>query len=249
MKTHLITLVFTLLFFNTGFAQYFAKQGIYVLHADEYAQGLRYRTTIDFPSNYNENNMDSIVTVLAPELYQLNANTIKIAHRTTIKRKYNKRHTKFKEMLLEVTVAEIYYVNKNDELQPIPRQQYIDSLRNDLIADTNTEALIVIYPSPFLSQVEEFPVITFSFKGKLKCVIDGPVICSYIVTDDSPMHFNLGKKNWFTIYPEYGQVYFLEYLPTPEGNLMPSNFESSYRICKQIQAYNDEVNMMQIPEQ
>lgn len=240
----LITLAIVATSTPAATAQYFQQQGIYVLQKSEHAHGLRYRKQIEFPADYSKENMDSIVTRLAPILYQCNANTIKIIEAKVRTREYNKRHTKFTLVDKNVVTAELAYADRVDQLQPILLSEYIDSLSLSLIEDPLNEALFVIYPSSVLADEEEFPAITFDYFGKHGCTINGLTVCSYVVKKHTPFIFNLYRQNEFTVYPKAGKVYFMEYLPTPQGNLFLVDFLTGYRSCKEIQALNDELHMM-----
>lgn len=224
-------------------AQYFENLGIRVLQNGEHAHGMRYRTTVDFPSKY-EDSLEQIITTIATDMYGYNANVIKLNHRLMTNITYNKRGKgKVKEKYLFVQ-ADIYYANQVEKLKVISIDSYIDSLKRELLRNDTNHALVVIYPSVRLLEEKEFPEVTFSFEGKIKCKLDGPKVCSYEVSKQLPLHFNVGMKGQFTLIPKNGEVYFLEFIPTPRGNFIPADFLIAYRQCKDIQEFNDEQDMM-----
>jgi len=241
-------LIFTIIATITGlsaYAQYFPKTGLYLLKWGEAAHGLTYKGTIDFPDNYNDDNLDSIITQLAPDMYRYNANTLRIVHRRYTDIKFNKKLTKVKKRYITSNFeAEIFYANDVENIQPITYEQYNDSLRSSLIADTTKEALLIFYTSPQISEVDSFPTATLRYPNVKPCKMDRYSVCSIIVTEEIPMHFNRGYKHPFTINVKFGQVYFLEYLPTPFGLVKPADFLTSYRICSELQKINDEINLL-----
>lgn len=241
------TYIFILLVLTINIAakgQYFPKYGIYVLQWGEAAHGLLYRGTIDFPDNYNANNLDSIVADLAHDMRNHNANTLRIIHRTYTNTKFNKKFSKAKKRYLTHNYeAEIFYANDAENIKPISYKQYDDSLRHSLIGDTTKEALIVFYASPRLQDVDNFPSATLRYPGIAPCKIDRYTVCSIIVKQEIPMHFNVKYKAPFTINIKFGQVYFLEYFPTPLGVVIPGDFLSSYRICSELQKINAEMDL------
>lgn len=240
----LFTFILVLLSFNAA-AQYFPKYGIYVLQWGEAAHGLQYKGTIDFPNNYNNDNLDSIMAHLVHDMYKYNANALRIIHRTYTDAKFNKRFTKIKKRYITYNFeAEIFYAHDVENIRPITYQQYNDSLRNVLISDTTKEALIVFFASPEIADVDTFPVATLRYPGLTPCEIDRYSVCSVIVTEEIPMHFNVGYKRPFTIPVKLGQVYFLEYIPTPLGPVKPADFLTGYRICSELQKINAEINLL-----
>lgn len=244
-RIHLLFSFLLVLFSFSAHAQYFPKYGIYVLQWGEAAHGLQYRGTIDFPNNYNKDNLDSIMAYLTHDMYRYNANTLRIIHRTYTDAKFNKRFTKVKKRYITHNFeAEIFYAHDVENIKPITYQQYDDSLRNVLIKDTTKEALIVFFASPQISDADSFPVATLRYPGLTPCKIDRYSVCSIVVTKEIPMHFNLGYKRPFTIRVKFGQIYFLEYFPTPLGPVKPADFLTGYRICSELQKINDEINLL-----
>ena len=223
---------------KTSFAQYYPNQGIFVLKYGQAAHGLLYKSTIDLPENFNPAEMDMHISTLAYDMQTLNANVIRIIHRTITNTKYNKRFTRAKHYSYGLYQAELFFTTNPDNIQPIDERLYFDSLRSELISDTSKEALLVYFASPRLQNIEEFPVSTLRYNNVPPCKMDRYSVCSFVITKELPIPFNIGYKNPFTINVKFGNVYFLEYLPTPLGPVRPADFLWAYRTCKDLQKIN-----------
>lgn len=246
-----LTILLILTFYSQAVqAQYYSDKGIYVLNQEEAAHSLTYRTIIDLPEDFNPEHIDSTIGKLAYEIHNHNANVVKIIHRTITNTLYNKTFSqKLDENKFGIYQAELFYTNEPEKVQPVSIYTYLDSLQNDLITDTSKEALIVYFSSPYLQDVDPYPYATFRFKDVKPCKMGKYSICSYIVTEETPISFNIGKKNQFSINVKFGKVYFIEYFPTPLGEVRPADFLWAYRTCRELQKINLQRKQMKEPEE